>query len=29
MKRNTDILGITRTWTFTQEDILATQGSEN
>jgi protein TonB len=29
MKRNTDILGITRTWTFTQEDILATQGAEN
>lgn len=25
MKRNTDILGITRTWTFTQEDALATQ----
>ncbi len=25
MKRNTDILGITRTWTFTQEDELATQ----
>jgi periplasmic protein TonB len=29
MKKNTDILGITRTWTFTQEDILATQSSEN
>ena len=25
MKKNTDILGITRTWTFTQEDALATQ----
>jgi periplasmic protein TonB len=25
MKRSTDILGITRTWTFTQEDALATQ----
>lgn len=25
MKKNTDILGITRTWTFTQEDELATQ----
>lgn len=25
MKRNTDILGITRTWTFTHEDELATQ----
>ena len=25
MKQNTDILGITRTWTFTQEDELATQ----
>lgn len=25
MKENTDILGITRTWTFTQEDALATQ----
>jgi periplasmic protein TonB len=29
MKKNTDILGITRTWTFTQEDLLATQGAEN
>jgi len=29
MKKNTDILGITRTWTFTQEDMLATQGAEN
>jgi protein TonB len=28
MKRTTDILGITRTWTFTQEDMLATKGSE-
>lgn len=25
MKKSTDILGITRTWTFTQEDALATQ----
>jgi periplasmic protein TonB len=25
MKRNTDILGITRTWSFTQEDALATE----
>jgi len=25
MQKNTDILGITRTWTFTQEDALATQ----
>ncbi len=25
MKKNTDILGITRTWTFTQEDALATE----
>ncbi len=25
MKKNTDILGITRTWTFTQEDAIATQ----
>ena len=24
MKKNTDILGITRTWTFTQEDAIAT-----
>lgn len=29
MKKNTDILGITRTWTFTQEDTLATKGAEN
>ena len=29
MKKNTDILGITRTWTFTQEDMLATKGAEN
>ena len=29
MKKNTDILGITRTWTFTQEDILATQSTDN
>ena len=29
MKKTTDILGITRTWTFTQEDMLATKGSEN
>ncbi len=29
MKKNTDILGITRTWTFTQEDMLNTQGAEN
>ncbi|MGQ0443047.1 MAG: TonB family protein [Methylophilaceae bacterium] len=28
MKKNTDILGITRTWTFTQEDMLATVGAE-
>jgi periplasmic protein TonB len=28
MKKTTDILGITRTWTFTQEDTLATKGSE-
>lgn len=27
MKKNTDILGITRTWTFTQEDYLATEGA--
>ncbi len=27
MKKNTDILGITRTWTFTQEDALATEGA--
>jgi protein TonB len=26
MKKNTDILSITRTWTFTQEDMLATKG---
>ena len=25
MRRNTDILGITRTWSFTQEDALATE----
>lgn len=25
MRKNTDILGITRTWSFTQEDMLATQ----
>lgn len=25
MRKNTDILGITRTWTFTQEDALATE----
>lgn len=29
MKKNTDILGITRTWTFTQEDMLNTKGAEN
>ncbi len=29
IKKDTDILSITRTWTFTQEDILATQGAEN
>ena len=28
MKKSTDILGITRTWTFTQEDMLATNGAE-
>ncbi|WP_370653575.1 energy transducer TonB [Methylotenera sp.] len=28
MKKTTDILGITRTWTFTQEDMLATKGSD-
>ncbi len=28
MKKNTDILGITRTWTFTQEDMLATAWTE-
>jgi periplasmic protein TonB len=28
MKRTTDILSITRTWTFTQEDALATKGSD-
>lgn len=28
MKKTTDILGITRTWTFTQEDMLATKGAE-
>jgi len=28
MKMNTDVLGITRTWTFTQEDQLATNLSE-
>ena len=28
MKKTTDILGITRTWTFTQEDTLATKGAE-
>jgi len=25
MRRNTDVLGITRTWSFTQEDALATE----
>ncbi len=29
MRKNTDILGITRTWTFTQEDYLATEGSSH
>ncbi|MDP1659175.1 MAG: TonB family protein [Methylotenera sp.] len=28
MKKTTDILGITRTWTFTQEDMLATIGAD-
>jgi protein TonB len=28
IKKDTDILYITRTWTFTQEDMLATMGSE-
>ncbi|MDP3142045.1 MAG: TonB family protein, partial [Methylotenera sp.] len=28
MKKTTDILGITRTWTFTQEDMLATKGAD-
>ena len=28
IKKDTDILSITRTWTFTQEEILATKGSE-
>lgn len=27
MKKNTDILDITRTWTFTQEDALSTTGT--
>ena len=27
MRKTTDILDITRTWTFTQEDALSTQGS--
>ena len=25
MRKTTDILGITRTWSFTQEDALSTQ----
>jgi protein TonB len=25
IKKDTDILSITRTWTFTQEDLLSTQ----
>ena len=29
IKHDTDILSITRTWTFTQEDLLATAGSNN
>ena len=29
IKKDTDILDITRTWTFTQEDLLATQGANN
>lgn len=29
MRKDTDILGITRTWTFTQEDVLATRGANN
>ena len=28
IKHDTDILYITRTWTFTQEDLLATKGSD-
>ena len=28
IKKDTDILYITRTWTFTQEDLLATKGSD-
>ena len=28
VKKDTDILYITRTWTFTQEDMLATKGSD-
>jgi len=28
MKMSTDVLGITRTWTFTQEDLFATNGVE-
>jgi periplasmic protein TonB len=28
MRKNTDILSITRTWTFTQEDTMATKGSD-
>ena len=28
VKKDTDILYITRTWTFTQEDLLATKGSD-
>ncbi len=27
MRKNTDILSITRTWSFTKEDMLATKGS--
>lgn len=29
IKKDTDILYITRTWTFTQEDLLATNGANN
>jgi periplasmic protein TonB len=29
IKKDTDILDITRTWTFTQEDMLATKGANN
>jgi protein TonB len=29
IKKDTDILYITRTWTFTQEDLLATKGANN